>query len=179
MHSNPQFLRGDLTVKKIPILLASALSGALCWAEPVSVAPSPNGITRPEGYQDWRVIGVSQRTETGTLRVILGNDVAVRAARSGNTHPWPDGTILTKMAWKQSVHGKFPTAVVPGEFVHTDFMLKDSARFAATGGWGFARWVGDKAAPYGQDANFAQECFGCHGAAKDSDWVFTTPAKLP
>lgn len=164
-------------MKKTLICLALTFAAMLSHAEPP--APSPNGIARPEGYQDWRVIGVSQRTETGTLRAILGNDVAVKAARSGNTHPWPDGTILAKVAWKQVTHEKFPTAIVPGDFVHTDFMVKDSAKFAATGGWGFARWVGEKLEPYGKDVNFAQECFACHGAAKDTDWVFTHPAKLP
>lgn len=167
-------------MKRIPIFLAAALGASLCQAEPAApVAPSPNGITRPEGYQNWRLIAVSERTETGTLRAILGNSVAIEAARTGHTNPWPDGTILAKAAWKGTNHGKFPTAVVPGEFVHTDFMVKDSAKYAATGGWGFARWVGEKLTPYGKDAGFAQECFGCHGAAKDTDWVFTAPAKLP
>mgnify|MGYP003352266756 CR=1 FL=1 len=49
----------------------------------------------------------------------------------------------------------------------------------ATGGWGFGRWLGTEQRPYGTDANFAQECFGCHAGAKDSDWVFTTPVHLP
>jgi hypothetical protein len=168
-------LRGDSTVKKTLIILAAAITAGTCAADP---APALNGVTLPPDYRDWRVLGVSQRTETGTLRAILGNDVAVQSARAGKTHPWPDGTILAKVAWKQTAHGKFPTAVVPGEFVHTDIMVKDSAKFAATGGWGFARWVGETLTPYGKDANFAQECFGCHGAAKDSDWVFTAPAKL-
>jgi hypothetical protein len=57
--------------------------------------------------------------------------------------------------------------------------VKDSAKYAATGGWGFARWVGETLTPYGKDAGFAQECFSCHGAARETDWVFTVPAKLP
>lgn len=164
---------------KIPIFLALALGASVCHAEATPVGPSPNGITRPEGYQNWRLIAVSQRTENGTLRAILGNSVAIEAARTGHTRPWPDGTILAKAAWKQTSHAKFPTAAVPGDFVHTDFMVKDSAKYAATGGWGFARWVGETLTPYGKDAGFVQECFGCHGAARDTDWVFTAPAKLP
>lgn len=167
-------------MKRIPIFLAAALGAALGQAEPAAPpAPSPNGITRPEGYQNWRLIAVSERTENGTLRAILGNSVAIEAARTGHTRPWPDGAILGKVVWKQSPHGKFPTALVPGEFVHSEFMVKDSARYAATGGWGFARWVGETLTPYGKDAGFAQECFSCHGAARDTDWVFTAPAKMP
>ena len=58
-------------------------------------------------------------------------------------------------------------------------MTKDDARFAATGGWGFARWVGMDQKPYGKDAGFVQECFGCHQPVKDNDWVFTHPVALP
>lgn len=163
--------------------LLSALIGATLatqtWAEPATVAPTPNGITLPGDYRDWRLIGVSQRTENGTLRGVLGNDAAIRAARDGKTHPWPDGAILAKIVWKQKTHAHFATAQVPGDFVHTEIMVKDSTKYASTGGWGFARWVGATLAPYGQNAEFAQECFSCHGAAKESDWVFTAPVKLP
>lgn len=164
-------------MKKILLSLSMILAAPFCQAE--SVAPAPNGLVRPEGYKDWRVIAVSQRTESGTLRAILGNDAAVAAARAGKTNPWPDGAILAKASWKQTTHSKFPTAIVPGELTHVDFMVKDSAKYSATGGWGFARWLGEKAEPYGKNAEFAQECFGCHGAAKDADWVFTAPVKLP
>lgn len=162
--------------KNLLALLALTSIGP-CFAD--AVGPAPNGLILPADYRDWRVIAVSQRTETSTLRVILGNDIAIQAARAGKTQPWPEGSMLAKIAWQQTNHPKFATAVVPGEFVHTDLMVKDSGKFANTGGWGFARWKGASLAPYGQDANAAQECFGCHSAAKDSDWVFTAPAKLP
>jgi hypothetical protein len=164
-------------MKKFLFILLVMTATATGWAEQPRPAPSPNGIVLPEGYRNWRLIAVSQRTETGTLRAILGNDVALQAVREGKTNPWPDGAILTKLAWKQKTHEKFATANVPGDFVHADFMVKDAARYAATGGWGFARWLGERQEPYGKDANFVPECFGCHGAAKDNDWVFTAPVK--
>jgi len=58
-------------------------------------------------------------------------------------------------------------------------MVKDSARYAATGGWGFARWLGMEQKPYGKDETFVQECFGCHTPVKDNDYVFTAPAAMP
>lgn len=164
----------SLTLAAAPVVIAETVTGPA-----PAPAPAPNGIVRPAGYQNWRLIGVSQRTENGTLRAILGNDAALAAARSGKTNPWPDGAILAKISWKQTTLPNFPTANVPGELVQTDFMVKDSARYAATGGWGFARWTGDQAAVYGKDAGFVQECFACHGAAKDTDWVFTRPVRLP
>ncbi|HYE34618.1 cytochrome P460 family protein [Methylocaldum sp.] len=166
-------------MKKILMLLGAAVVATVAWAEQASVAPAPNGITIPQNYKDWRLIAVSQRPETGTLRAILGNDVAIDAARAGNTKPWPDGAVLAKLVVKQKNHPRFPTAMVPDEFVHAEFMIKDSAKFAATGGWGFARWLGEKQEPYGKDANFVQECVGCHTTVQQNDWVFTGPMKLP
>jgi hypothetical protein len=142
-------------------------------------APAPNGIELPADYRDWRVIGVSHRTDNNTLRVILGNDTAVAAARAGETLPWPDGSILGKMVWKDTAHPAWEKATVPGGFVHAEFMVKDAARYADTGGWGFARWKGLDQVPYGKDAAFVQECFGCHTPVKDNDYVFTHPAILP
>jgi hypothetical protein len=143
------------------------------------VLPALNGITMPEGYKDWRVISVSHRTDNNTLRIILGNDKAVAAARAGDVNPWPDGTVLAKLSWKDNTHKKWPAATIPGNFVQAEFMFKDAKRFAATGGWGFARWLGLEQQPYGKDANFVQECFGCHTPVKDSDYVYTYPAFLP
>lgn len=169
-----------MTMIRNAVLVCLVVLNFNAAAEVVGVAaPAPNGITRPEGYQKWALLGVSQRTENGTLRAILGNDKAVKAAAEGKTQPWPDGVVLAKISWKQVTHENFATANVPGELANTDFMIKDSAKYAATGGWGFARWVGKDSKVYGQDAGFAQECFACHSAAKDTDWVFTRPVKLP
>jgi len=113
------------------------------------------------------------------LRVILGNDKAVDAARSGNTNPWPDGSILGKLVWKDGSHEKWKTATVPGKFIHAEFMIKHSGKYAETGGWGFARWKGLEQTPYGDDPSFVMECFNCHLPVKDNDYVFTHPASIP
>ena len=168
-------------VKTLTMLLASsvlmATSAAAIAAD--AVAPAPNGITIPQGYKDWRTIAVSHRTDNNTLRAILGNDIAIKAAREGKTNPWPDGAILGKIGWKDAVHEVWKTATIPGDFVQAEFMIKDAKKYAATGGWGFARWVGMDQKPYGKDANFVQECFGCHTPVKNNDWVFTRPVKMP
>lgn len=142
-------------------------------------APAPNGITLPSGYADWRLLGVSQRTDNESLRAILGNDIAIIAARNGDTHPWPDGTVFAKLVWKDATHRAWPAATVPGKPVHVEFMIKDTTKFTATGGWGFARWLGAELQPYGQSPDFAQECYGCHQAVKDADFVFTAPVVIP
>ena len=143
------------------------------------VAPSPNGIELPEGYKDWRVISVAHRTDNNTMRAIVGNDVAIEAARKNQINPWPNGAILGKLVWKATTDKHWNAATVAGEFVHAEFMIKDKSRFAATGGWGYARWKGMKQEPYGKDANVAAECVACHTPVKEQDWVFTRPALLP
>ena len=100
-------------------------------------------------------------------------------ARSGKINPWPDGTTFAKLVWKNRTHEKWPTATIPGDFVHVEFMIKDSKKYASTGGWGFARWLGMEQKPYGKDAEFVQECFGCHTPMKDNEYVFTHPAVVP
>ncbi|HUL13006.1 MAG TPA: cytochrome P460 family protein [Methylococcaceae bacterium] len=113
------------------------------------------------------------------MRAILGNGIAIDAARQGKTNPWPEGTIPAKLHWKQKNSDTFPTAIVPGEFVHAEFMIEDSEKYAATGGWGIARWLGDRQQPYVKDAAFVQECIGCHTKVRSQDFVFTAPVKLP
>jgi len=156
--------------------LAMTVSNVMAGTD---VEPAPNGLRLPEGYQDWRVIAPSHRTDNNTLRAIVGNDIAVKAARSEKVNPWPDGTILGKLVWKDRQDEHWEKATVPGDFVHAEFMYKDSAQHKKTGGWGFARWVGMEQKPYGKDAEFSQECYGCHLPVKGRDFVFTTPAKMP
>lgn len=160
------------------IIVVVFMAGIAC-ALKIPVRPAPNGITIPEDYKDWRLIASSYRTDNNTMRVILGNDTAINAARSGRTNPWPDGAVLAKIVWKNIAHEKWPSAVVPGDFVHAEFMVKDSKKYKETGGWGFARWVGMDEKPYGKDAGFVKECFGCHTPVKDNDYVFTKPAVMP
>lgn len=163
--------------------LATAL--ALIFLAPAALAaqdnvpPAPNGIPFPADYRDWRVISVSHRSDHESLRAIVGNDAAIAAARAGQTNPWPDGAMLGKVVWKYGTDPHWAAATVPKTFSHAEFMLKDAKRFADTGGWGYARWVGESLQPYGNDAGFAQECVACHTPVKSRDYVFTTPALMP
>ena len=140
---------------------------------------APNGIAIPSDYRDWQTIAVSHRDDNKTLRVILGNPIAIKAAREGDTQPWPKGSILAKLVWKDRQDEHWSAATVPGKFVHAEFMFKDAEKYRDAGGWGYARWLGEKLEPYGKDASFAQECVACHTPVKSRDYVFTTPAVIP
>ncbi|MBC8412736.1 cytochrome P460 family protein [bacterium] len=168
-------------MKKIFIILSTVIFMLSCtmFVMGKDVKPAPNGINIPEGYKDWKSIAVAHRTDNNTLRIILGNDTAVAAARTGKTRPWPEGSIIGKLVWKDTTHKEWPEATIPDKFVHAEFMIKDSAKYKATGGWGFARWKGMDQKPYGDDADFVMECFGCHTPVEDNDYVFTYPANIP
>jgi len=168
-----------MKIKLFIFTIALFLVAGIAAAQQQKAQTAPNGIIMPDGYKDWRLIASSLRSDNNTMRVILGNDIAINAARGGKTNPWPDGTTFAKLVWKNRTHEKWPTAIIPGDFVHAEFMIKDSKKYASTGGWGFARWLGMEQRPYGKDPEFVQECFGCHTPVKDNDYVFTHPAALP
>jgi hypothetical protein len=57
------------------------------------------GIKIPPGYREWGLISVAhEEGKLNDLRAILGNDVAIKAARKG-TLPYPDGSIVARLAW--------------------------------------------------------------------------------
>ncbi len=166
--------------KSIIYLLLLALSTIITnLVNAATVIPAPNGITYPTGLKNWRVLSTSYRTDNDTQRVILGNSIAINAAKTNQTKPWPKGSILAKLVWKNIQHPKWDTAIVPGEFVHSEIMIKDAVQYKSTGGWGYARWQGKTQQPYGKDSSFAQECFSCHSKVRGNDYVFTLPAKIP
>ncbi len=138
--------------------------------------PAPAYVTEiPDGYRDWR--WVSSAHEAGSLNslgAVLGNDVAIKAYRDGKL-PYPDGTILAALHYKHvpsdennKVFGK-AQSFVPGAPTNVQFMIKDSKKYAATGGWGFGHFANGKPA----DAAFMKPCFPCHEKAQATDLVFT------
>jgi hypothetical protein len=145
------------------------------YAADKAIAPS-HGIAYPTGWQNWATIAVSHRTDNSTMRIILGNDIAVKAARSGNTNPWPEGSVIGKVVWKDTQLSDWRGATVPGNFVHAEFMFKDAKKYSGSYGWGWARWVGLEQKPFEKGMNV---CISCHTPVKNRDWVFTEPASLP
>ena len=139
-------------------------------ASPGPAASPVFGVFIPEGYRSWQLIAVSHRTDNkDELRAILGNDIIMKAYRA-KTLPFPDGSMIAKLAWKREPMKEFAGAWMPGVAPRIEFMVKDSKKYASTGGWGFGRFIDGKPA----DAAAHQTCFPCHQAnVKDHDFVFT------
>ena len=133
------------------------------------------GITIPPGYRDWKLISVAhEEGNLNDLRALLGNDVAIEAYRAGKL-PFPDGAIIARLAWSyvpseenNKAFGR-EQSFVAGSPTNIQFMVKDSKRYSATGGWGFAEFINGK--PAGEAV--LKTCFPCHEPAKARDFVFT------
>jgi hypothetical protein len=150
-------------------------SGGVTGNVTQAVAAAPNGIAFLPEYKDWKAISSTERFDNRTMRVILGNDVAVQAIASNRINPWPDGTAFAKVAWFQQPDEK--GLVRTGPFFQVEFMIRDSQKYAATKGWGWARWRGADLKPYGKDPTFTNECVGCHSPLASTDYVFTSPIR--
>ncbi len=164
-------------------ILAFAAATAACAIASITFAAgriadesSPiYGVKIPAGYRQWGLVSVAHEAgNLDDLRAILGNAVAVKAFRDG-TLPFPDGTIIARLAWKHvpsdennKVFGQLQS-FVPGPATNVQFMVKDSKKYAATGGWGFAQFNDGKPA----DEAAHKTCFPCHEPAKARDFVFT------
>ena len=133
----------------------------------------------PPGYRDWRLISVAREEgDLDDIRAVLGNDVAIEAYRDG-TRPFPDGAIIARLAWahlpseeNNKTFGKAQSFVAGPPKNGVQFMVKDSIKYASTGGWGYSQF--DDGKPLADPA-MLQNCFDCHQAVKleSRDFVFT------
>ncbi len=137
------------------------------------VEPEFNGLAFDPNFESWKLISTTNRGDNNTFRFILGNEVAVTAARSGNISPWPDGSRFDKVTWQQELAAD--GLVHPGKFIQVELMVKDAKRYKGTEGWGWGRWRGLDLKPYGKDAAFVNECTGCHRPVQGNDYVYTLP----
>jgi hypothetical protein len=163
------------------LVAVGALEGVVADIAPASAQADGEaapifGVKMPPGYRDWRLISVAREEgNLDDLRAILGNDVAIKAYREGQL-PYPDGTIIARLAWSyvpseenNKAFGRRQSFVAGPPKNGVQFMVKDSRKYVATGGWGFAQFNDGKPA----DETVHHTCFSCHEPAKARDFVFT------
>ena len=166
------FLFAVATLAGVVAFTASASGHADEEASPIF------GIRVFPGYRDWRLISVAhEEGNLNDIRAVLGNDVAIKAYRE-DTLPFPDGTVIARIAWSDvpseennKAFGRSQSFIPgPAPDWYLQFMVKDSRKYAATGGWGFAQFNKD-----GKPADEAthKTCLPCHELTKAHDIVFT------
>lgn len=165
-------------MKQILLLLAAvvALGGFVGIRTNASNTQEVYLTDIPAGYRDWKLISVAR--EEGNLndiRAILGNDIAIKAYREGKTN-FPEGAIIARLAWSHDVSeennkvfARAQSFVAGAPKNGLQFMIKDSKKYASTGGWGYGHFNDGKPA----DDAFMKSCFACHKAIQDRDYVFT------
>ncbi|GGI30030.1 cytochrome P460 family protein [Bradyrhizobium guangdongense] len=166
------------TVIALAILLVVALLTCVPYLVSIALAQGPTaanalpifGVTIPVNYKQWELIAPAEEAApVDELRAVVGNQAASEAYQDGKL-PFPDGTILVKRAWKRTQSPDFASATVPGAATTIQVMVKDSRKYAATGGWGFGRFMDGKPVDEAQH----RTCFACHEArARSHDYVFT------
>jgi hypothetical protein len=167
----------------------AALGGLVISAQDKYTVKVPGGLAFSEfrGYEGWQAIAMSRNEKA--VAIILGNPVMIKAYEAGipaNGKPVPNGAKMAKIHWAPKPNEFFPEATVPGNLLNVDFMVKDSKRFADSGGWGWGAFDYDAASntfkpattadtpPQGNDAKCG---LACHTKAKAKDYVFTEYGK--
>jgi len=164
------------------LLVAVAMvAGIVAYMPPASGQThgetAPIFVTKiPPGYRDFGLISVAhEEGNLNSLGAVLGNDIAIKAYREG-TLPYPNGTIIVALHYRHApseendrIFGR-AQSFVPGPPTNIQFMVKDSQKYAATGGWGFGHFSTD--GKPGAEA-LMRTCFPCHAQEKARDLVFT------
>ena len=188
MHAPPKYLAALSSCAALAFSVV-VVAGPVETSQDKYNVKVPGGLAFSEfkGYESWQAISISQ--DGKVIAVILGNPAMIAAYRTGapgNGKPFPDGARMAKVHWSPKASDTFPAATVPGALVNVDFMVKDSKRFADSGGWGYAVFDYDAASdkftpgttagspPQGNDAKCG---FACHSLVKTRDYVFTDYGK--
>ena len=173
-------------MKRISILLVTVaiLSGVAIFIVTTSRHVTAQEATPifvkeiPPGYRDWKVVSVAH--EAGALndiRAVIGNDLAIKAYRE-RKQSFPEGAIVGRIAWayvpseeNNKIFGQDQSFVAGSPTdTYLQFMVKDSKKYAATGGWGYSSF--DKDLKPTDDASM-KKCFPCHQTIKDRDFIFS------
>ena len=182
-----------IVVASLAVSVLAVLGGSAVIAQDSGQAKYnvrvPNGLAFSEfrGYEGWQTVSVSENG--GLINVILANPLMINAYKSGipgNGKPFPDGSKMAKIHWNSKKSETFPAATVPASLHDVDVMVKDSKRFADSGGWGYAFFKYDAAsdtfkpataADQPPQANDAKCGLACHTIVKTRDYVFTDYGK--
>lgn len=171
-------------------------AGIVAWLAPSSLGQGNTGMTGgnptadnkgakqvivttiPSGYRDWKFVSAAHEAgDLNDIRVVIGNDKAIKAYREGK--PFPEGAIVGRVAWKMvpseennKIFGK-EQSFVPGDAPdwYLQFMEKDTKKYAATGGWGYSNFGKDFKPT--TDEKTMYSCFQCHQAVANRDFIFT------
>jgi hypothetical protein len=131
-------------------------------------------VAYPEGYRNWDHVkstfigpGHKNFATMGGFQHIYANDKAMTGYR---TRSFPEGSIIA-FDWLEMSENS--GAFLEGPRRQLDVMVKDSSRFAATGGWGFQRFMKDSKTELATTLT-PDQCFACHERLKKDGLVLSS-----
>jgi hypothetical protein len=190
MRENATMRKSVLIGLGISASISVLTAGVAISAQDKYTLEVPNGLAFSEfrGYEDWSVIAISENG--GKFAVIVGNPAMIAAYKEGvpdNGKPFPDGAKMAKIHWIPKKQEAYPgQPMVPGTQHDVDFMVKDSKRFADSGGWGWGVFEYDAASDTFRPGNESDtppqehdaKCgLACHTIVRNRDYVFTEYGK--
>jgi len=161
-----------MKVTHVPALILLGTAGTIIAAQ--SGTPPTSPVPYPEGYRTWThvkstVIGPTHTNfaTLGGFQHIYANASAMAGYRS---RAFPEGAIIA-FEWLEMRDNK--GAFAEGPRRQLDVMIKDSTRFASTGGWGFQRYAKDSKTELAATPTSPQ-CFACHDQLRKDGLVLST-----
>jgi len=156
----------------VPALILLGTAGTLIAAQ--SATPPTSPVPYPEGYRTWThvkstVIGPTHKSfaTVGGFQHIYANASAMAGYRS---RAFPEGAIIA-FEWLEMRDDQGSFAEGPRR--QLDVMVKDSTRFASTGGWGFQRFAKDSKTELAATPT-SRQCFACHDQRRKDGLVLST-----
>jgi cytochrome P460 len=154
------------------LIVAFAAVGTLLAAQ------TGDALKIPEGFKQWYLVHSTLITKENNkfglfpgVHLIYVNATGLDRLKRGGSTPYPDGTMFTDDVREFS-------AVDDGSYLEgtarkaITLMVKDSKKYASTGGWGFQAWAGgDSTKPIAADP--VKQCFSCHTPQKAQDYTFS------
>ncbi len=145
----------------VTLIVIALPAGVVAWRFPERARPASQ-VPYPEGYRTWAhvksgLIGPTHArfATVGGFQHLYANAAALEGYR---TRRFPEGSVVV-FDWLELREGN--GSFEEGARRQVDVMVKDSARFADTGGWGFQRFVKDSRTERANTPT-PQQCFTCH-----------------
>ncbi len=132
-----------------------------------------DSIAYPDGYRLWTHIktmalhkGHALENPFLGIHHVYANEKAVTGIKSGQ---FDNGSVLVFDLLNYITHDN---ASSEGDRVLLGVMVKDSASYAATGGWGFEGFKGNSQTQR-LVSDGGESCFDCHRSQQENDFVFS------
>ncbi len=165
-------------MKRTKLFWQSILIVAFVAVGTLFAAQTGDALKIPGDFKHWYLVHSTLITKENNkfglfpgVHLIYVNATGFDRLKRGGSTPYPDGTMFTDDVREFS-------ATDDGSYLEgaarkaITLMVKDSKKYASTGGWGFQAWAGgDVKKPIATDT--VKQCFNCHVPQKAQDFTYS------